>query len=304
MRPTPSNAAIAVLASAVLFGSTGTAQALGPDGTTPYGVGAIRIAIGAVGLWVIAGRRPRWNQVRPHGRLVVLGGLSVAVYQPGFFTGTDRLGVALATIVALGSGPVFAGLIEWATGRRPTGRWAMATALSIAGGAMVVSSGAADARLDVVGLLGALAAGLGYASYAVVTKRLIAEGVHSTVASAWQFSLGALVLLPMLVREPLGWLGTTSGVVMALHLGILCTGVAYLLYGWGLRLIDTSTATTLTLAEPVTAACLAVLVLDERLEWYGWVGVGIVLVGLVSIGRAVRTSSVPPIATDAVVPLA
>ena len=304
VRPTPTNAALAVLASAVLFGSTGTAQALGPDGATPYGVGTIRIAIGAVGLWAIARRMPRWGRVRAHGRLVAIGGISVAVYQPGFFVGTERLGVALATIVALGSGPVFAGLIEWVAGKRPTGTWVMATALAIVGGALVVSSGTAGARLDGVGLIGALAAGLGYASYAVVTKRLIAAGVHSTEASAWQFSFGALVLLPLLVREPLGWLATPSGVAMALHLGLVCTGLAYLLYGWGLRLIDTSTATTVTLAEPVTAACLAVLVLDERLRWFGWVGGGIVLVGLLLIGRSVRRSPIAPNAIDAVTPLA
>jgi DME family drug/metabolite transporter len=295
---------LAVLGSALLFGSTGTAQALGPDAATPYGVGAVRIAIGALGLWAIARRRPRWSQVRPYGRLVGLGGVSVAVYQPGFFVGTERLGVALATIVALGSGPVFAGLIEWSAGERPTKRWAGSTALAIGGGALVVSSGASGVHLDAVGLVGSLAAGLGYASYAVVTKRLIAGGVHSTVASAWQFSIGALVLVPLLVRQPLGWLATPTGAAMALHLGLLCTGVAYLLYGWGLRLIDTATATTLTLAEPVTAACLAVILLDERLRWFGWMGAGIVLIGLVSIGRAVRSSAVAPIATDAVAPLA
>ena len=80
---------------------------------------------------------------------------------------------------------------------------------------------------------------------------------------------------------------------MALHLGVLCTGVAYLLYGWGLRLIDTSTATTLTLAEPVTAGVLAVVVLDERLRWFGWLGGGVVVIGLL-VGGSARRSLGPP----------
>lgn len=41
---------IAVLAAAVLFGTTGTAQALGPESTTPLGVGAARLIVGGTAL--------------------------------------------------------------------------------------------------------------------------------------------------------------------------------------------------------------------------------------------------------------
>jgi drug/metabolite transporter, DME family len=296
VRATGISAALAIVLSAVLFGSTGTAQALGPDAATPYGVGAIRIAIGAVVLWGVAGRLPRVRTLRDHPRSIALGAVGVAAYQPGFFTGTDRLGVALGTIVALGSGPVFAGIIEWLRGNRPTARWMVATGLAIGGGSLVVLSGDSGARFSGVGLLGALAAGLGYALYAVATRGLIGRGVPSTEASAWQFTIGAVVLLPLLATQPLGWLGSVGGVAMAVHLGVVCTGLAYVLYGWGLRLIDTATATSLTLAEPVTAACLAVVVLDERLRWFGWGGALVVLAGLMSIGGGLRSNTVTPAA--------
>ncbi len=47
---------LAVLAAAMLFATTGTAQALGPDAATPLGVGTLRIIVGAIALWVIVGR--------------------------------------------------------------------------------------------------------------------------------------------------------------------------------------------------------------------------------------------------------
>lgn len=291
IRATGTTAASAIVLSAVLFGSTGTAQALGPDEATPYGVGAIRIAIGAIVLWAVARRLPTGRTLRDHRLLILLGAGGVAAYQPGFFTGTERLGVALGTIVALGSGPLFAGVIEWLAGNRPSPRWAVATGLAIGGGSLVVLSGDSGARFSTVGLLGALTAGLGYALYAAATRRLIGRGVPSTEASAWQFTLGAIVLFPLLVTQPLGWLGSAGGAAMALHLGVVCTGVAYVLYGWGLRLIDTATATSLTLAEPVTAACLAVVVLDERLRWFGWAGALVVLAGLMIIGGGLRRTA-------------
>lgn len=44
----------AVLAAALLFGTTGTSMALGPDGTTPLSVGVMRMVIGGTGLALIA----------------------------------------------------------------------------------------------------------------------------------------------------------------------------------------------------------------------------------------------------------
>ena len=46
-------AVAAVLGAAVLFGTTGTAQALGPDGTSPLGVGAVRLAVGGLALLLV-----------------------------------------------------------------------------------------------------------------------------------------------------------------------------------------------------------------------------------------------------------
>jgi DME family drug/metabolite transporter len=277
-------AVLAVLGSAVLFGTTGTAKELGPDSATALGVGAIRILFGAVTLWLIARHWPRWADLRRHGLLLVVGGLGVAAYQPGFFAGTERLGVALGTIVALGSGPLFAGSIELVLGNRPGARWLMATGVSIVGGALLVVPGAADAGFSVIGLLAALTAGLGYAVYAVVTKRLILRRLDATVASAWQFSIGAVALLPFLADEPMSWLGTASGLTMALWLGVAATGIAYLLYGYGLRSLDTATTTTLTLAEPLTAAIIAMIVLDERLSPVEWLGAAVVIAGLALAG--------------------
>lgn len=282
---------LAVLGAAVLFGTTGTAKELGPDSASALGVGATRILFGAATLWLIARALPRWRELRSYGHLLVIGGLGVAAYQPGFFAGTERLGVALGTIIALGSGPLFAGILELALGNRPGARWLMATMVSIVGGALLVIPGATEADFSVVGLLAALTAGFGYAVYAVVTKRLILRGLQATVASAWQFSIGALVLLPFLAGEPMGWLRTPSGLAMALWLGVAATGVAYLLYGYGLRTLDTATATTLTLAEPVTAAMFAMLVLDERLSPIEWVGAAIVLAGLALAGGRLRWRS-------------
>src|SRR4051794_7874259 len=97
-----------VLFAAVLFGTTGTARAIGPD-LDPLAVGAARIVVGAVLLAAFAVVR---GGVRaPAGRRTVLfAGACVAVYQATFFAALAETGVAVGTVVAIGSAPAFAGL--------------------------------------------------------------------------------------------------------------------------------------------------------------------------------------------------
>jgi DME family drug/metabolite transporter len=286
-----------VLGAALLFGTTGTAQELGPDGTTPLGVGTLRISVGAVALWALAHQLPSPAELRRHAGLFGLAAIGVASYQPTFFSGTSRAGVALGTVVALGSGPLFTGAIEAVVLRRPpASRWWAATAITIAGGGLIASSGGSDAGsgAELLGLVGALAAGLSYALYALAAKALIERGVHSTVALAWPFTLGAAALLPVAAaREPLGWAGSPGGVLLLAHLGVATVGLAYHLYGRGLRTLDTATAVTLTLAEPLTAAVLGMVVLGERLGPSGWVGAVAVLGGLAIAGGAFERSYPP-----------
>lgn len=296
-------ATAAVLTAAAVFGTTGTAQELGPDGTTPLGLGALRIVVGTLTLWVLAaassspgapaGTGPDASSIssleglgRRGGLLVAVGGLGVAAYQPSFLAGTSRSGVALGTVVALGSGPVFAGLFDAVRRRRPPPRaWTIATAVTIAGGAVLVATGGGAARLDLVGIGCSLVAGASYALYADTTKQLILRGVGSTVALAASFTVGAALLAVPAIGEPYDWVTTVGGVALVAHLGIVTIGVAYWLYGYALRHLPVPRAVTLTLAEPATAAVLGVVVLGEHLALAGWLGIALVLVGLVLTAR-------------------
>jgi drug/metabolite transporter, DME family len=283
-----------VLAAAVLWGTTGTAQALAPDGATPLGVGAVRLGLGGAGLVAVAAARARAGVGLPWGGgrgsrgggrawwwRAAVGAVCVAAYQPAFFGAVDRTGVAAGTIVAIGSAPLLAGLLGWVVRReRPPPAWWPATGLALAGGVLLVAGGSGDLRLDGAGVLLALAAGASYAGYTVAAKDLLASG-DPVVVMAILFGGGAVLLVPVLAVEPLGWVLEPSGAAAALHLGLLTVTAAYLLFAVGLRGVAVATAGTLTLAEPATAGLLGLTVLGERLTPAGWVGVALVLGGLV-----------------------
>lgn len=325
--PVPSSSSAArgsllVLAGAVLWGTTGTSQALGPDAATPLAIGATRLVAGGVLLvaWAMAaGRRPR-RQVgvvaadralvahvgggaaepeplpqvgRVHGRVLagLAGALGVAAYQVSFFAAVDVAGVALGTAVAIGSSPVFTGLIEWGTGgARPAARWWAATAVGAAGVAVL----AGPSALVLSGVLLALAAGASYATYAVAAKRLLDSGMTSPSAMALVFGGGGVLLLPVLPAVELGWLATGRGAGMLAWLAVATILLAYLLFGAGLRAVPAATAATLSLAEPLTAALLGVVVLGERLSPSALVGAGLVLAGLLVVALPARQAVPAP----------
>jgi DME family drug/metabolite transporter len=132
--------------------------------------------------------------------------------------------------------------------------------------------------VDVVGVGFALLAGLCYAVYAIAAARLIIAGAPSRAVMAAVFGTGALLLVPVLLGSAPRWLVNPIGLAVAVHLAVVTTAVAYLLYGRGLRSTPVSVAATLSLAEPAVAAMLGLLVLREPLSATS--AVGLTLVGL------------------------
>lgn len=290
---------VAVLAAAVLFGTTGTSQALGPDGTNPLSVGVARLAVGGTGLALLAGMlaaRDRRRHPGPRPRLtarpillLAATGACLALYQPLFFLGTARNGVAVGTVVALGSAPVIAGVIEWMlTRRRPSVWWGVATLAATAGVALLAFSGDSGATTDPIGILGSLGAGASFAAFANIQRQLLDQGWDPLTVVAGMGASSGLIGILALPFVDLSWVASPRGLVMALWLGLATTSVAYVLFTWGLRGLTAATAATLTLAEPLTATVLGVTVLGETLTALGVAGLAVLGAGLAILAWSSR----------------
>lgn len=275
------NGRFLVLFAAMLWGTTGTAQALAPPTASPAAIGAVRLALGGVALLLLAGRRGflRRGGTWPLWPVLIAAGC-MALYQLSFFAGVARTGVAIGTIVGIGSAPILAGLLAFVVEHeRPEPAWWVATTLAVVGCGLLLQGGGADVRVDGAGVLLALGAGGAYAAYTLASKRLLRYQPPEAV-TALVFSLGALLLLPLLFTVDLSWLRQPRGFLVALHLGLVTVTVAYLLFVRGLLSVPAATAVTLTLAEPLTAGMLGVFLLGERLPWSALGGVGLLLAGL------------------------
>ena len=280
---------IFVLLAAMLWGTVGTTQTFLQSGVSSIAVAAVRSAIGggvllAAALIMRKLRFKTWSW-----KWTILAALCIALFQSLFFTSVRFTGVALGTVITIGSSPVFSGLVEWAIWKRKPNRiWAIATSLAIIGCVLLfVNKG--EASVHPIGVLLALSAGLMFALYTNCSKQLT-EREETLPAVAMTFTLCSLMLVPF--SGDVMWVFESKNMFPMIFMGLIATSLAYILFLAGLEKISSSAAVTLSLAEPLTAALLGVFIVGEYLSSISWTGVVLLLGGIIVLTVGSRNSKV------------
>ncbi|MFG6518843.1 DMT family transporter [Sulfitobacter sp. 1A13496] len=276
---------IAILFAAVVWGTTGTAATFAPE-VSAAAIGAAAMGLGGIAQALLAGRgilnqrRRLWQQ----RRLLVIGALAVAVYPLAFYGAMRLAGVTVGTVITIGSAPLLSALIEYLLdGRRLTLRWSFGAAVGLIGmGLICLAEGdahdsAVSAPSVPLGVLLGLIGGFTYALYSWSARRMMLQGTGSAVAMGATFGLGGLLLMPVLAVSGGAFLASWTNAAVGLYMAAVPMFLGYIAFGYGLARVEASTATVITLFEPVVAAVLAVVIVGERLPPQGWVGVALVI---------------------------
>ncbi|WP_189307296.1 DMT family transporter [Streptomyces cinerochromogenes] len=227
-------------------------------------------------------------------------GLGLAVFQTAYFAAVASTGLAVATVVTLGAGPVLIALgARVLLGERLGAGGVTAVAGALAGLAVLTLGGSA-ATVRPAGVLSALASAAGYAVMTLLTRWWGRDGgTDAGGATVGAFTVTSLCLLPFAVHE--GLLPHTAHPVrllwLLLYIAAVPTALAYALYFAGAAVVRSATVSVIMLLEPVTAAVLAVVLLGERLTPATVAGTALLLgavAGLaVSEARDGRRDAVP-----------
>ena len=265
-----------------LAGTAGTVAAVYAINTPSPVIGFVRLFIGAITLLLLAPFLG--GKLRNLPRLVTrpgvwIMGASSASYQVFFFASVDRTGVATAALITVGCIPVSAGIVGWIFLReRPTKIWYLSTAIAISG--LVVASLGELETNDATGLLYAVLAGSGIGAYINAAKIEVRAGGHSTQLPGMAFLLGSIGLFFVVRSDLMQMQWTTQTILLAVYLGAVTMGIANGIQIVGLRGISPGVASTMMLADPVTAAVLGVVVLGEAVTLNGTIGLILVVIGL------------------------
>lgn len=278
-----------LLAGALCFSTTGFAQALAPAGATPPVIGAVRMLGG--GLTLLLWCSLRGSLPDRSGwplRRVCPAALALVGFQLCFFQGVRTAGVAVGTVASIGFSPLVVALLGWfLLQEKPARIWYLSTALALAGLVLLnLNAGGGAGRHA---LLLPMAAGACYACYYVFSKPLSQTHAPETVMMVLCLISG-LCLAPVFLLCPVFWLAVPKGWLVALHLGVITTALAFTLTLAGLRTTAAATAATLGLAEPLGAACLGIFLLHESPEPSTLLGMFLMLA---SVGLLVFAPSKP-----------
>ena len=282
----PGWGALAILLASALWGTTGTAASFAPE-VGSLAIGAAAMGIGGLLQAGIAARPiAAFRSALTRGRPVLaLGAVAVAVYPLAFYSSMRLAGVAIGTVVSLGSAPLASAVIERIADKRPfTVRWAFGAALGLGGALLLCLAGPAHAAPGMespgwtpgLGICLGLLAGLSYAAYSWAAHRLITTGIPSAAAMGAVFGAGGMLLMPVLAVTGAPLVASWQNLAVGAYMAAVPMFIGYVLFGWGLARVTASTATTLTLSEIVVAAILAVVVVGERLAPVAWTGAALI----------------------------
>src|SRR5699024_3022595 len=187
-----------ILIAAVLWGTVGTAKAFAPAGADSISMGAMRLLVGGLVLMAVAVLLGKMTLTGWPFRSVLRASRSMELVLPVFFTAVSLAGVDVGTVAAIGSAPVFAGMIEWITFKtRPSGVWWLSTFLAVTGCVILMFNSSA-VTVDPLGILSALGAGFSFASFTILNSGLV-RNHHPIASAAVIFMTSAIMLSPFIL---------------------------------------------------------------------------------------------------------
>ncbi|MBT0395842.1 EamA family transporter [Morganella morganii subsp. morganii] len=287
--------AVIILAS-FLWGTTGVSATFAPD-VSPVTIGAAAMGFGGLlqAAIAITPIRRSLGAFRQQWPLLLLGAVAVAVYPLAFYGSMRLAGVTIGTVVSIGTAPVLSAIIEIIMdGARMTLRWLSGAVLGLTGIALLSLSGgteqiaAADTSATLTGVILGLLAAFTYALYSWAARRLMQRNIPSRAAMGGIFGIGGLLLMPVLVLYGAPFLDSWQNAAVGIYMACVPMFLGYVCFGYALARIPASTATTITLLEPVVAAALAAIIVGEQLITAGWAGVALIFTCLVCITLPAR----------------
>ena len=283
---------LAVLGAAFCFGTTGTTQQLGVPDISPVAVASARLICGSLFLFLFAFLIERRNRGYRMPRTdLLIAGCGIAAYQLTFFSAVDSTGIAIATVTALGTAPTFSAIVAYVILReKPQLNWYLGTSVTIVGIILVGTANGVEG-FNLLGVVLASIAGLGFAIFNVICRKSLERGASDIWVTSQTFCIAAIASAPFLFSESPVWLTTRNGILTTLWLGIFTTSVGYILFMYGLKRIPSSLAATVVLAEPATATILAAVVIGEPLVAQSYLGIATVALGILYISKSKRADA-------------
>ncbi|MFF0292209.1 DMT family transporter [Kitasatospora sp. NPDC004614] len=280
-----------VALAATAWGTAGAAAALlfRQSGLGPLALTFWR-SLGGAGVLLALRLSTKARRPRPAPARILFNGLGLTLFQAAYFLAVQHAGLAVATVVTLGSAPVMVALGgRLLMGERLGRAGVSAIAGALLGLTVLMLGGGGGVKAEPLGLAWALTSAAGYAAITVATRHWARTGTADdpAVTTLWSFTVCAVCLAPFALAE--GLLPSTHALPSTLlllgYLATVPTALAYALYFAGAAVIRAATASVVTLIEPLSATVIAAAILDEPLTPSVLLGTAVLLLSVTALAR-------------------
>ncbi len=237
-----------------------------------------------------SGRRPAWPDRQVLGSVLAYGAC-LGVMNTVFYAALARLPLGVTVAIEF-VGPLSLAVLG---SRRPIDLlW---VALAVGGLLLLLQpwrAAGASHRLDPVGILLALVAGLAWALY-ILAGRRVGSRIGGITATALGMAVASLMLLPFAVHAVPVALSRPGLLLAASGMALLSSAIPYSIEMMAMRRMSMRGFSVLMSLEPAIAALMGLVLLGEHLSPLRWLAIAGIIAA--SLGSAV-TDPVPGSQTD------
>lgn len=244
-----------------------------------------RVWLGSATLLLIMVGRGRLRLPATHRWHIVAAGVLLAVHWATFFLAIKLTTVAVALAVVFLGMVAAAALAPRFLGEAPVPRVYLALAVAFLGVVLVVVRQGGEslpANGSMWGGVGVALVSAATVALLMLVSKVAVEAVGPLVVTTGELTTAAVVLTPWLpgaIRE------TVSHPWPLLTLGVLMTGVGFLVYWTAMRELPVAVVSVLMHIEPASAVVLALVFLNEVPDPMQWLGIAMVIAGGLLVAR-------------------
>ena len=259
------------------------------EGISPFAITAWRFLIGGAVILPFAVAQGLKDKVKlTVSSILTLGALGIlnVVVSMLLLQLAIYYGKASLTAIIVSMNPLFVSLFAFIIIKEKLTRYQLySLALGFAG-LVVIVIGEQDLSLGSfenlpLGITFAVLAGITFALYTVLTKRAVSM-YGNRIANSASFLIGGAVLtgLNLTIGKSMLFEPIARNIILILYLGIIVTGVAYLLYFEGMKELSAARASVYFFLKPALASILAYIFLAEHLSLIQTLGIILVMLAL------------------------
>lgn len=263
------------------------ANGLSVYGITPIQMTAARgmVSFICMALFCLIARRGAFRTGLKSLLLFICGGIALFATATLYYVAMQETSVAVA-VVLLYTSPVIVMAVSAFLFKERITKLKLISIFVMLIGSVLVSGIIGDVKINLLGALYGILSAICYTVYNILTKLQMKNGDDPYTATFYTFA--TICVVSLAVANPVDMVSKAAAnpwpvIPLLIGIGIATFVIPYFLYTASLKELSVSTASTLSIIEPMTASILGMIFLEEIPTPLGIIGIILVLASVVMI---------------------